>query len=243
VSSGDSGTQNDVEPLPEIKTAFAQLAACLDATHDLPGQLQAIATVASGLVPSAVGVSLSVILDGESYTVTATAPEALIADAGQYLDEAGPCLEAVATSAPVTVNDILDEDRWELFRHAGAAVGIRSSLSLALRDDGGHITGGLNVYAAERGAFDGLEEVFASVFGAPTSEVVKNADLSFMTRDWARQLPAKLETRRTVETAVGVLRASRGWTEDQARERLRDAAHRAGVELERVAGVVLHLAS
>jgi len=96
------------------------------------------------------------------------------------------------------------------------------------------ILGALNIYATEPGAFHGREEIFAAVFGAKVSELVKNADLTFQTREWARQLPDRVSARRKLETAVGVLTALRGWSPEEARAKLREAAEKAGIGVERL---------
>jgi GAF domain-containing protein len=232
-----------MEPLPEVRAAFDQLAELLASPVDLPEQLDAVARVAKGLVPSVVGVSLTVVVDDQPFTMTATDADAGLMDAGQYLDADGPCLQAIDTGRQVTVADVLDEDVWQSFQQSGAAVGVRSSLSLPLRDDQGAVTGALNVYGGEPHAFDEVRDIFAQVFGAQVNEIVMNADLSFRTRDWARELPDRLRNRATVETAVGVLVETRGWPPEKARTRLVDAAEKAGIELERVADIVLRLAS
>src|SRR5215213_8650244 len=103
-----------MEPLPEVRAAFDELALLLEEPSDLEGQLEAVSAVAKGLVPSAVGVSLSVFVEGDTFTVTATAPDAALVDSAQYLDEAGPCLEAIQSGEPVLVDDVLNEDRWQL---------------------------------------------------------------------------------------------------------------------------------
>jgi GAF domain-containing protein len=232
-----------VEPLPEVQAAFKEFEYLLEEPGDLPGQLAAIGNVAQGLVPSTVGVSLSIVVDEDTFTLTSTAAEASLVDAAQYLEQAGPCLAAVEAGENVLVEDVLDEDRWQLYRHSSTTVGIRSSLSLPLRDDSDRIAGALNIYATEPGAFHGREEIFAAVFGAKVSELVKNADLTFQTREWARQLPDRVSARRKLETAVGVLMALRGWPPDEARTKLREAAEKAGIEVERVAEVVMELAA
>jgi AmiR/NasT family two-component response regulator len=85
--------------------------------------------------------------------------------------------------------------------------------------------------------------MFAAIFGAHVGEAVNNADLTFQTREWARQLPDRLSARRKMETAVGVLMALRGWPAKEARTKLREAAERAGIEVELVAEVVMELAA
>lgn len=68
-----------------------------------------------------------------------------------------------------------------------------------------------------------------------------NADLSFMTLDYARELPERLEESAKVSQAVGVLIALRGWDPQVARQRLRAAAAKARIGVEQVATVILDL--
>jgi GAF domain-containing protein len=232
-----------VEPLPEVQAAFKELEFLLEEPMGLPARLEAVGNVAQGLVPSTVGVSLSIVVDEDTFTLTSTAPDAAIVDAAQYLEKAGPCLAAIETGVNVEVDDVLDEERWRLYRHTSSSVGIRSSLSLPVRDDGDRIVGALNLYATEPSAFRGREEILAGLFGAKVTEVVKNADLTFRTRAWARELPDRLSARRKLETAVGVLVAMGGWTPDDARAKLRRAAEKAGIEVERVAELIMGLAA
>jgi GAF domain-containing protein len=231
-----------VEPLPEALAAIDELTGYLREPHDLRGQLDAVGRVATGLVPSVVAVSLSIVVGDETFTVTATDPSAGLLDAAQYLED-GPCLLAIDTGQRVLVADVLDEETWRTLGVAAAQVGVRSSLSLPLRDDDGRITGGLNIYASEPHAFDARENVFAAVFDSPVSELVKNADLSFRSREWARELPDQLRSRKVVEQAVGALMAARDWSAEDARAKMQDAAERAGVEVEAVANIVLRLAA
>jgi len=232
-----------VEPLPEVQAAFGELEHLLEAPADLPGRLAAIGNVAQALVPSTVGVSMSIVVDGDTFTMTSSTPEAALVDAAQYLEQEGPCLAAIETGRNIEVEDVLDEELWRLYRHSSTTVGIRSSLSMPLRDDDDRIIGALNVYATEPGAFQGREEIFAGLFGAKVNEMVKDADLTFQTREWARELPDRVAARRKLETAVGVLMAVQGWPPEEARTKLREAADKAGIDVERVAEVVMGLAA
>jgi GAF domain-containing protein len=231
-----------MEALPETRAALAKLQDGLEDNPDPASQIVGIGEVITAAVPSCVGVSLTVIYDGEALTFTATSSPAAMADAGQYLDEAGPCLDA-SQGEVVTVADVLDEQQWESFSLASAAAGIRSSMSVPLRGEDGRIAGALNMYAEEPSAFDGHEAQLATAVGATASEVVKNADLAFRSRQWARETPNKLQGKQNIEMAVGILMESRGWGATQARQRIISAAHRAGIAADAVAAVVLGLAS
>ncbi|WP_363321259.1 ANTAR domain-containing protein [Nocardioides sp.] len=55
-----------------------------------------------------------------------------------------------------------------------------------------------------------------------------NADLSFSTREVARQAPQKLRDGAVIQVAVGIIAASGDLSMDEARYALREAARRAG---------------
>ena len=46
----------------------------------------------------------------------------------------------------MVIEDLFDEERWQLYAQASSAVGIASSLSMPLEKDG-EMTGGINLYA------------------------------------------------------------------------------------------------
>jgi GAF domain-containing protein len=227
-----------MEPIPEVREAATRLAALADETLDLVQRLEAVAALAVTLVPSCVGVSITVLVDDDPFTVTATSADIASLDAIQYLD-GGPCLHAATTDAPVILDDVLDEPRWQLYSQAAAAKGVRSSMSLPIRGAGRAPAGALNLYASDPHAFHGVQSQLAALFGVHVGELVENADLSFMTREFARELPQRLEDHEHVNQAVGVLMALHGWDPDQARERIRFAATRAGVTATEVAKIIM----
>jgi hypothetical protein len=141
----------------------------------------------------------------------------------------------------VGVRDVLDEDRWQLYRHAAAAHGVRASLSLPLGGAGGQTPGAINLYAADPQAFTGKENVLAEVFQTPAQEFTRNADLSFATREAARGLPLQLEEKAKVDRAVGMLSTLLGCSADEARSRVRAAASRADTPVGKVADLILAL--
>jgi GAF domain-containing protein len=228
-----------VEPIPEVQAAAEQLTS-LTGGADLLEGLRTMSTLAVALVPSCVGLSLTVVVDGEAFTMTATAPQMAVLDAAQYL-AGGPCLEAVLDRREVNVLDVLDEDRWQFYEQAAAGSGVRSSLSIPVGAADGEPPGALNLYASEPGAFQGKAELLARAFGASGEGLVANADLSFRTRQTARELPRRLEDKARVDLAIGVLMGAHGWSRDEARNRLLTASHRASAPLADVVQVVLAL--
>jgi hypothetical protein len=225
-----------MEPTEETKAAVQQLA---EASGDinLLDRLMLWSRVAESLVPSTVGLSVTVMLGSEPFTLTVTREDLAEIDAAQYLN-GGPCVQAAATAEEVAVVDVLDEARWQLFATTAHRLGIRSSLSMPIGGIDAHPPGAINIYAADPAAFAGRERVLAAVFRVPAQSLVHNADLSFMTLDFARQLPQRLEEKAKVDRAVGVLQGVYGWSPDEARRRLTAAAGQAGLPAGRVADIV-----
>lgn len=208
-----------MEAIPEVRAAAVRLAALADETLDLVQNLEAVANLAATLLPSVVGVSITVVVGGDPFTVTATSDETSALDATQYLG-GGPCADAATGPDDIVVDEVLDEHRWHLYAQAAAASGVRSSLSMPLRGGGGAPFGALNLYASEPGAFHGKQAQIAELFGMRVDELVMNADLSFMTRELARELPQRLDEHEQVNQAIGVLMGLHGWVEAEARDRL-----------------------
>lgn len=227
-----------MEALPEVRAVQGQLAALDDETVDLVERLEAVSRLAVQLLPSCVGVSITVLVDGDPFTVTATSEDINLLEATQYLD-GGPCVDATQAVDDVHVDDILDERQWQLYGQAAAAVGVRSSLSIPLRRPSGETFGALNLYAGGVDAFSGKEGQLADLFGVRVDELVRNADLSFMTRQFARELPQRLADHQRIGQAVGLLVQRKGWTAKEARDRMEFAAVNAHAPLSSIAEVVM----
>lgn len=229
-----------MELLPEVRAASLQLAALTEDTVDLVSGLEAVCDLAQSLLPSCVGVSMTVIVDGDPFTITATSEQAKAVDAVQYLDD-GPCLGAATGDTAVLVDDVLHEGRWQYYAQAAVASGIRASMSIPLKRPDGQVYGALNLYASHPGAFRDKEQQLAGLFGVRVEELVANADLSFMTREHAKELPQRLDEHARLNQAVGVLMARNGWAAAEARERFEFAAAHAKVARADVARIVLVL--
>lgn len=228
-----------MQPLPEVEAAAEQLSA-LTGELDLLQGLRIASQAARALIPSTVGVSLTIMVDGEAFTVTATSEDVAALDATQYLD-GGPCVTAASELDGVVVGDVLDEERWQLYGRAAHANGVRASLSLPLGGAGGRTPGAINLYASEPHAFRGKEKLIAEVFQTPVDEFVTNADLSFSTRDASRRLPEQLEDKAKIDQAVGMLTHLLRCPAEEARERLRRAAAQAGTPVTKVADLIVAL--
>lgn len=213
-----------MEPLPETRAVLHALSQSSDV--DLEQELHELTLSVLELVPSCVGLSITLLRAGITVTAAASSAVACALDAVQYLD-GGPCVESSVTGEPVEVPDVLDEERWRTYAATAAAGHVGSSLSLPLVD-GGEVVGAANLYASEPGAFAGVQDALVRLLASPGSAVVLNGDLSFRTLDDARGAPAVLEDLGTVERAVGFVAARQRVGLAEARRRIEDAAGRAG---------------
>jgi GAF domain-containing protein len=224
-----------MQPIPESLEALTRLSEVGDV--DLVQRLSEAAAGVVQLVPECVALSIALFDDELTFTLLASSDRFRILDAAQYL-EGGPCEQAALDGGDIAVDDLLDEDRWQLFALATAATGVRSSLSIPLRDDG-NLIGSINFYAGTEYAFIGRERALAAGFGATVEEAVANADLSMTSMERAKQAVQTLEDRDTISTAAGAHAARHGLTIDEAYDSLQNAAARADVPLIELARLVL----
>ena len=231
-----------MEPIPETLEAVAELDAFLD-DATLLDDLRRTSARAQAIAPDLAGVSIALQAHGLTFTLVASDEEVAALDAVQYLSS-GPCVSVIEEGEPVgvatTSDDLFSEPRWRDLGRAGAAAGIRSTLTFPIVE-GDQVTGTVNLYGRSEHTFDGRHTELADVFRAWAPGAVTNADLSFSTRRLAEQAPARLREDALVETATGILAASRTISFDEAREQLEDSAARAGVPVGALARVIIEL--
>ncbi len=228
-----------VKPLPQTSQALRELA--LQGEAALGVAFHAMADRVRAVVPELVGFSLGIVEDGVTLTLVASTDQLAALDAVQYVD-GGPCLADVERAEPQTVDidNLLDEGRWQLYARASAAAGVASSLSLPVMD-GSRVVGGVNLYGATPTAFDGKQAEIARTVGSDARLAVANADLSFSTRKAALEAPAKVREGGDINVAVGMIAESQGVSIATARDRLRNAAARAGVTEAQAARALKHI--
>jgi len=228
-----------LELVPESREALAEMVKLED--PQLDDELLEMGRVARTLVPDLIGLSLTVVSEGVTFTLVAPNSAVAALDATQYID-GGPCIDVISDpehSIETRIDDLLDEERWTVFARSSAAAGVASTLSMSITDRHGEVIGGLNLYASTADAFTGLHESLAAALGGSAESVITNADLGFSTLEKAKQAPAVLRDHARVETAVGMLAARYHETIDRARSRLLKAAQRARVDPVVVARVLI----
>ena len=216
-----------MEPVPETREVLQRLTEQGDL--GVADRLERLGRLAREIVPECVGLSVALLRDGLTFTLAATTEEIAALDAVQYLD-GGPCLDAAhedrATSAQTGSPG--PEVEWHLFTRASAAAGVASTLTLPIEEEG-EVVGSINLYASTRDAFVDHHAELAASLGASAHHVTSNADLSFATRLEAATAPQRLVERDDIDLAVGIIEVGQQVSAAMARERLRQAAARAGI--------------
>lgn len=227
-----------MEPIEESLRAAAELDPEIDEVK-LLDDLRRLSERVTALVPECFGMSVARRDLGVTLTLVATTREAAILDALQYLDD-GPCVAAVEEGEvlALSIEDLLDEQSWQLFARGAAAAGVGSTLTLPVAV-GGNVTGSVNLYATTPHAFDQHHRALASILGSWAGAATTNADLSFSTLETARQAPRVLADNAMIETAAGLVMAAADISADEAHQRLVDAALRTGLSEVQVAEAVV----
>jgi hypothetical protein len=129
-----------MEPIPESEAALDEYLSFGDV--DIRDQLLEFGQRARSIVPELVGLSLTVVEDGVTFTLVASDERAAAIDLTQYVD-GGPCQEGMENGEviQVDINDLFDEQRWLSYARASAAHGVASSLSLPILEDGEPVLG------------------------------------------------------------------------------------------------------
>ncbi len=234
-----------MEPLPQSLQVLHRLER--SSGEQLLGPLTDVSHVLAAMVPSCLGFSLSYVQQGIAVTFLATGTAVAVLDGGPdaaVLDDGrdaagGP--SADGTDAPLPLDhltDPLDEQLWAVLGQAGAAYGVRSTLSLPLHD-GSTVVGGVNLYAAAPAAFAHVVDEIATIFGAWAGDAVHNADLGWCARADSEEGVQRLEDAGAVEQAIGVLCAGEDVDVAAARARIDQAALRAGIRPVEVARAIM----
>ncbi|MGW4941772.1 GAF and ANTAR domain-containing protein [Actinoplanes sp. NPDC004185] len=195
--------------------AFAELGRISLAENDLDGVLSRVADLARRTVPGADEVSVTMVRGSIAETAAYTGHLALTLDQWQYQRGTGPCLEAAAANATVSVPDLAGEARWPDWAKHAVATGARSSLSVGLPIEE-QVGGALNFYGVRDAAFDDDAVVLAETFAGYAAVALANANLYGVTARLARQLQTAMAGRAVIEQAKGIVMGRRRCSADEA---------------------------
>jgi GAF domain-containing protein len=195
--------------------AFAQLGRINLGETDLNGVLQFVADLAKSTIPGADEVSVTLVRGKSAHTAVFTGELAIALDEFQYEQGHGPCLDASACAATMTVPDMTSESRWPDWSARCVETGVNSSLAIGLPVDEA-VTGALNVYATKPNAFDDEAVTLAQTFAGYATVALANAHLYDATATLAEHMKAAMENRAVIEQAKGIIMGDRRCTADEA---------------------------
>jgi GAF domain-containing protein len=204
----------DTHPI-DPTDAFGRLGRINLGETDLHGVLQLVADLAKRAVPGADEVSVTLLRGEKAHTAVFTGELALALDEWQYEDGRGPCLDASASAASLSLPDLGGESRWPDWAGRARTAGLGSSLSIGLPVQEA-VTGALNIYATEPEAFDDEAIILAQTFAGYAAVALANANLYDATATLAEHMKAAMESRAVIEQAKGIVMGDRRCTADEA---------------------------
>ncbi|TLM72978.1 GAF and ANTAR domain-containing protein [Pseudarthrobacter sp. NamB4] len=171
-------------------------------------------------------------------TVATSDPRVRALDEVQYGFGDGPCLAAVTDMNTTHVPDLREEPHWRPYCSAAWAEGIGSILSVPLPLEG-EANAGLNFYSTRTHAFSGADIDKAETYAAQASKTLRLAVRIGQLSDDRRHLKAAMESRTTIDIAVGAIMAQNRCRQDAAMKILKIASSSRNMKLREVAAAVV----
>ena len=172
------------------------------------------------------GAGVTLVHDGRQRFVTAAVEAIATLERVQESSQKGPCIDAVASAAPVAVPDIAEGDasnRWPDYTVAAKNTGIQAVAGIPMLADGAAI-GAVNLYDSQPRDWSAEDLRVATIFASIATGYLAHASSARQQQRTAEQLEQALSTRLIIEQAKGVLANQRETTVDEAFKRLRNYA-------------------
>lgn len=159
-------------------------------------------------------------------------------EAAQEETGEGPCVDSLIHDRVVSTDDLEADDRWPRLKEAIGGVGIRALLGVPVHL-GGTAVGSLNVGRTVPAGWDDSEVEAIAAHARVIEEVLGAAVLARKQDVIVQQLTQALESRVTIERAVGVLMARKGLDPVGAFNELRRVARSSRRRVQAVAAEIL----
>ncbi|RJT74905.1 ANTAR domain-containing protein [Arthrobacter cheniae] len=203
--------------------------------------LDGLVTVASTAFTGAYGevfCGVTLLRPDSMMTVASSSDQAKDMDEVQYGFNDGPCLRAAREGYTVHIPDFLTETRFPEYREAIASYGVRSALGIPIGLDAG-ASAGLDFYSTEANAFTETSIAVAEGFARDASKSLRLAVRIATLKDTTGHLKTAMESRTTIDLAVGVIMGQNRCSQDEAITILQSASSGRNVKLRDLAGDLL----
>ena len=181
---------------------------------------------------------ITTLVNGKPCTEVFTDPAAPEIDGAQYATGRGPCLDAFRHGEIFRIPDTEHEERWPEFARSALDHGLRSTLSLPLIRAGEPVAA-LNIYSRTPATFGDQDLGRAEMLAAQASIVLSNAQAYHEARALSENLRQALESRATIDHAIGIIMSPGGRTPDDAFKMLVRASQRENRKLRDLAAEIV----
>lgn len=223
----------------DVAATMGDLWNTLGGDDDLAPMLQRLTTIAARLFPPGYDASITIYAShGLPETVATTSVDVMPLDRAQYEAGAGPCLEAAETRQPVRTDIDGARERWPHFADAAEKAGVLGYLAAPLLTDTS-VIGSFNLYSNKPERFDGMEAALLALFTNSALAAVANAQRHARTRKLAEDLQAALDSRSTIDHAIGILMARGGIDAEQAWAELSRMSQNSNVKVRELASRIV----
>lgn len=216
----------------------ADLSGLVLAEHDLVATVTWVAELARDRAGADMA-GITAVVNGAPRSWTYTDAETLPIDEVQYRTGKGPCLDAVRLQVPIRVDDTATDDRWPDFDKEAHTHGVISILSLPISVHRDSAFGAFNLYSRRRAQFVNQPDYALSQFVHQAAVLLLNARDFWDARQRAEGLQVALQSRATIEQAIGILMAPGGRTPEDAFELLVRASQRENRKLREIAADIV----
>jgi len=189
-----------------------------DVLHNLTEEMAAVLNLT--------GAGVTLVHDGQQRFVTAAVEAIATLERVQENRQRGPCIDAVASAAPMAVPDIAAGDastRWPDYTSAAKTAGIHAVAGIPMLAEETAI-GAVNLYDSHPRNWSAEDLRVATIFASIATGYLAHASAAQQQQRTSEQLQQALNTRFIIEQAKGVLATKRGTTVDEAFRTLRKYA-------------------
>lgn len=196
--------------------------------------------VAAALTTASNAVSCGVIVITRKKGITTAAGDerVRVLDELQIEFDDGPCLTALRHNSVILVVDTRGENRWSDYIEAVWRNGIGSILAVPL-DLAGEAEAVMNLYSTTPHGFTGPDITAAEEFAERAAKSLRLALMISQLRNAKDDLTAAMQSRSTIDTAVGIVMAQNRCGRDTAFKVLTRASNSRNVKLRDIAAHVI----